>query len=343
MPLALACNLAARDEPHAIRVSLAVRGIRPFYPEPWAPDAERYNASYGTVVKSANTLEPEERPDTRLAAASESRNNSPPQSARERKQSPLQLEYDAWGTDPQHFGLDPLRVPSGFASARGQPSARGPGTPGRQPSPGRQPDTPGRTPRASARKKFAERSASSPIVGGSTPRRSSEGWDSSPFRPTPHALRGVKPVTPEPWAHDQQVVKIYREESTEEGEGSGFHINTARCSVSTDSAPTTARTGYDSARLGSARLGSARLGSARGQGAATPRGARPDSARLGSARLGSARLGSARTMSAGSMTPRTPREPKASPRRPPWAGVSDSLQRAFHMPSWERWASSLSK
>lgn len=30
-------------------------------------------------------------------------------------------------------------------------------------------------------------------------------WDSSPLRPVPHALKGIKPVTREPWYHDQMI------------------------------------------------------------------------------------------------------------------------------------------
>ena len=30
-------------------------------------------------------------------------------------------------------------------------------------------------------------------------------WDSSPMRPVPHALKGIKPVTREPWSIDAQI------------------------------------------------------------------------------------------------------------------------------------------
>ena len=30
-------------------------------------------------------------------------------------------------------------------------------------------------------------------------------WDSSPLRPVPHALKGIKPVTREPWSIDAQI------------------------------------------------------------------------------------------------------------------------------------------
>ena len=36
-------------------------------------------------------------------------------------------------------------------------------------------------------------------------------WDNSPMRSRPAALRGLKPVTPEPWAADEQVrVRVVR-------------------------------------------------------------------------------------------------------------------------------------
>ena len=35
--------------------------------------------------------------------------------------------------------------------------------------------------------------------------RAQPAWDSSPNRPVPHALKGLKPVTREPWAVDQSI------------------------------------------------------------------------------------------------------------------------------------------
>ena len=35
-------------------------------------------------------------------------------------------------------------------------------------------------------------------------------WDSTPMRNRPAALRGLKPVTPEPWAHDEVVYNAYK-------------------------------------------------------------------------------------------------------------------------------------
>ena len=34
---------------------------------------------------------------------------------------------------------------------------------------------------------------------------SNPSWDSSPFRPVPHTLKGIKPETREPWAIDQAI------------------------------------------------------------------------------------------------------------------------------------------
>lgn len=35
--------------------------------------------------------------------------------------------------------------------------------------------------------------------------RAQPSWDSSPMRPVPHVLKGIKPVTREPWAVDQAI------------------------------------------------------------------------------------------------------------------------------------------
>ena len=46
-------------------------------------------------------------------------------------------------------------------------------------------------------------------------------WDESPWRYIPHALRGIKPVTREPWAHDEAVYNINTTRDTTDDERAG--------------------------------------------------------------------------------------------------------------------------
>jgi hypothetical protein len=60
----------------------------------------------------------------------------------------------------------------------------------------------------SLRRKFAAKSTSNPSPFSNSSSKSA--WDSSTFKPTPHALRGTRPITREPWAKDSKVLRIYR-------------------------------------------------------------------------------------------------------------------------------------
>lgn len=46
-------------------------------------------------------------------------------------------------------------------------------------------------------------------------------WDTSPFRPCPHTLRGIKPVTREPWVHDERVYNRDTTRDTTDDERAG--------------------------------------------------------------------------------------------------------------------------
>lgn len=41
-------------------------------------------------------------------------------------------------------------------------------------------------------------------ASGLSSRRNQPAWDSSPFRPTPHPLKGLRPITREPWRVDSE-------------------------------------------------------------------------------------------------------------------------------------------
>jgi hypothetical protein len=56
-----------------------------------------------------------------------------------------------------------------------------------------------------------------------------EGWDATVWRYTPHSLKGLKPVTDEPWAHDEAVYNgsrnsVDRRESSEHTPPSHFNF-----------------------------------------------------------------------------------------------------------------------
>ena len=55
------------------------------------------------------------------------------------------------------------------------------------------------------------------------------GWDSSTWKYVPHSLKGIKPVTNEPWARDEQVYNnsrnsVNRDESGEFTASEHFHF-----------------------------------------------------------------------------------------------------------------------
>ena len=309
-----------------------LRGIRPQTDEPWREDAVNYDPTFGTLFSAptnkglaaerarsgaARPNYDEEFLRSRLGSAQNSARR--PDFASAFAPNSARADYDdedAPTPSPTHFGIqvDPLGLPSARGAAGGGAS---------------RPITPGR-----ARKKFAERSAASPTASfrSSSGQRNAGGWDSSPFRPTPHSLRGVKPVTPEPWAYDREVVPIYRSEAAL-GVEDYEPQHTARCSMSSDGA-TTARTDLGSAR-GPSSARRSDMGSARG----------PSSARrsdMGSARgPSSARrsdLGSARGPNSARFGPSIAEVPKAASQKPAWNGVLGASMSAL-----ERWQASLSK
>jgi len=281
-----------------------LRGIKPITVEPWYDDAGNY------VPPSAAEVAAQ-----RAGAGAHGASASPMKSSAASRRSSFgasaaQAEEAAEASGCSDTYRSPTKVPQ-VAKAS---------TPGRAPAVGS-------ISASSARRKFVEKSvgarpasgyrsgASSaraspaPRAGAASPGRG--GWDSTPFRPTPHALRGVKPVTREPWMLDQAMVPIYRKvvpDSPEPQAEAPSTLNTARCSVSSGGSSVTLET--SSSSDGEVATGS--------QPAAT-----------------SVRGSDTRSRCSGNSTPKA--------RKPAWQGLPGGVSRAFHMPAWEKWAASLYK
>ena len=176
-------------------------------------------------------------------------------------------------------------------------------------------------------------------------------WDASIFRMTPKALRGIKPITREPWAFDRKAVPIYRDEDAAvaaapaaAANGDSSEMHTARCSdVSDDMTPRSdevaqakeERVQQIESMWQSPRSAPRETGAAR----------EPVNASSGSL---SAMVAGARSQrsSRGSMSqrPKTSGKHGAAKPRPPWQSEGkNGLWRSFHMPAFERWASGLNR
>lgn len=322
-----------------------IKGIRPQTVEPWAT-AEPWEAD-GAARSTANAEE--ERQRIRMGAIqrslpssdeADSNMSSTTTSLESQRPSSVSLPVDVTDDEPS--------APTPGSAARSRPASR--------------PDSSRAS--SSARKKFASKSAASPAV---TPRQA---WDASPFRATPKALRGIKPITREPWAFDMASVPIYRDEAnnpksggsadSKDVDGTSSTVSTARCSEVSDGSSTdvTPRQGEkENARASNREERALR---------APSKSPFKDSAKADSARGGmaSARasLNSARSLpKSGSSSARgwfaddspwNPSNARADRARsatakggvkPAWQGLGGSLAHAFHMPSWDRWASGLNR
>ena len=275
-----------------------LRGIKPITVEPWYDDAGNFSAPTAAEVAAQ-----------KAGAGAHGAPASPMKSSAAPRRSAFsaattQAEAAAEESGCSDTYRSPTKVPHGGAHASA--AGRAPGV--------------GSIPASSARRKFVEKSVgarpASGYRGGASSARASPasragaaspgrgGWDSTPFRPTPHALRGVKPVTREPWMLDQAMVPIYRKLVPDSSEGVGnapSALNTARCSVSSGGSTVT----LDAS-------------SSDGEGG-----------------MGSVQDSDSRSRSSGRSTPKA--------RKPAWQGVPGEVSRAFRMPAWEKWAASLYK
>ena len=125
------------------------------------------------------------------------------------EQSPLQLEYEDGdeSSPPAHAG-------AAHAAARrgGGGGARGGGGAGSRADGGGASQPPKRrAPKVSSSlyKPLPPMPAYDPDWSPPKTRDEKPAWDNTPMRSRPSALRGLKPVTPEPWASDEQVERTY--------------------------------------------------------------------------------------------------------------------------------------
>ena len=211
-----------------------VKGIKPQTVEPWAA-AEPWESAPGAATNTlAEADDPQLQPpggglsSVRAAAIERSLGAT---------QRPADLALPDETEDDDDMG-------GGRTPTAKRPSSARPSSAGRAGSASRRPVGSSSSGASSARRagtssKSAFAAASSPGAPSSAAARP---WDSSPFRATPKSLRGLKPVTREPWAFDQASVPIYRDgappgprgtdggETEDGGDGTSSALSTARCS-----------------------------------------------------------------------------------------------------------------
>ena len=215
---------------------------------------------------------------------------------------------------------------------------------------------------SSARKKFVSKSQHSGGSGGAFSARDSPGsargfapnqaWDASPFRTTPKALRGIKPITREPWAFDRKAVPIYRDEeaaaaavTAAAADGDSSAMNTARCSDFSDDV--TPRSD-EAAQAKEERIQQIESMRQRPRSAPRAKSAARKAADASAAGSLSAMVAGARSQrsSRGSTTQRSKSGGKqaAAAAKPPWQSEGkNGLWRSFHMPAFDRWSSGLNR